>query len=49
MTFFTELLANASQHGVNIVLYSVNDDVIVAHRATEVVIQVNLVIAVDTP
>jgi len=39
MAFFPELLANASQHGVNVILYSGNDDVIVAHRATEVSIQ----------
>lgn len=39
MVFFSELLANASQHGVEVILYSGNDDSLIPHRATEVVIQ----------
>ncbi|KAJ7143727.1 Alpha/Beta hydrolase protein [Mycena epipterygia] len=39
MTFLSDLAANASAHGVGIVFYSGNDDSLVAHRGTEVVIQ----------
>ncbi|KAJ6551857.1 Alpha/Beta hydrolase protein [Mycena capillaripes] len=39
MVFLSELAANASTHGVGIVFYSGNDDSIVAHRGTEVIIQ----------
>lgn len=40
MAFFAELLANASQRDVHVVIYSGNDDVILPHRGSEVVIQV---------
>ncbi|KAF7368752.1 Carboxypeptidase [Mycena venus] len=39
MVFLSELAANASAHNVEIVFYSGNDDSLVAHRGTEVVIQ----------
>ncbi|KAI0730653.1 alpha/beta-hydrolase [Earliella scabrosa] len=39
MAFLDELATNMSTHGVPIVLYSGNDDSLVAHRGTEVVIQ----------
>ncbi|KAI0675837.1 alpha/beta-hydrolase [Trametes maxima] len=39
MAFLTELATNASARGVPVVLYSGNDDALVAHRGTEVVIQ----------
>ncbi|KAJ7202081.1 alpha/beta-hydrolase [Mycena pura] len=39
MTFLSDLAANASARGVGIVFYSGNDDSLVAHRGTEVVIQ----------
>ncbi|KAJ7853808.1 alpha/beta-hydrolase [Mycena olivaceomarginata] len=39
MVFLSDLATNASAHGVGIVFYSGNDDSIVAHRGTEVVIQ----------
>ncbi|KAJ7263016.1 alpha/beta-hydrolase [Mycena rebaudengoi] len=39
MTFLTELATNASAKGVGMVFYSGNDDALVAHRGTEVVIQ----------
>ncbi|KLO07455.1 alpha/beta-hydrolase [Schizopora paradoxa] len=37
--FFSELATNASDKGVGVVLYSGNDDSVVAHFSTEVVIQ----------
>ncbi|KAF7980975.1 hypothetical protein HWV62_35776 [Athelia sp. TMB] len=37
--FFSELAANASAHGASIILYSGNDDSLVAPRSNEVVIQ----------
>ncbi|KAJ6555139.1 alpha/beta-hydrolase [Mycena vulgaris] len=39
MTFLSELAVNASAHGVGIIFYSGNDDSLVGHRGTEVVIQ----------
>ncbi|KAI0642261.1 alpha/beta-hydrolase [Trametes meyenii] len=39
MAFLTELATNATAHNVSVVLYSGNDDSLVAHRGTEVVIQ----------
>ncbi|KAJ7202078.1 alpha/beta-hydrolase [Mycena pura] len=39
MTFLSDLATNASARGVGIVFYSGNDDSLVAHRGTEVVIQ----------
>ncbi|KAI0664279.1 alpha/beta-hydrolase [Cubamyces menziesii] len=39
MAFLDDLAANASAHNVAVVLYSGNDDSLVAHRGTEVVIQ----------
>ncbi|KAI0718832.1 alpha/beta-hydrolase [Fomitopsis betulina] len=39
MAFLSELAANASQRGVKIILYSGNDDSLISHRSTEVVIQ----------
>ncbi|KAF5358669.1 hypothetical protein D9758_007755 [Tetrapyrgos nigripes] len=41
MAFMTELAANASAKGVNIVIYEGNDDSLVAHRGLQVVIQVS--------
>ena len=35
MAFLDELAANMSAHGIPIVLYSGNDDSLVAHRGTE--------------
>jgi len=37
--FFTELATNASAHNVSIIIYSGNDDSLVAHLGSEVVIQ----------
>ncbi|RDX51221.1 alpha/beta-hydrolase [Lentinus brumalis] len=39
MAFLTDLATNMSRHGISIVLYSGNDDSLIAHRGTEVVIQ----------
>ncbi|KAI0791967.1 Alpha/Beta hydrolase protein [Abortiporus biennis] len=39
MVFLDQLFANASQRNVGIVIYSGNDDSLVAHRGSEVVIQ----------
>ncbi|KAJ7159990.1 alpha/beta-hydrolase [Mycena crocata] len=39
MVFLTQLAMNATTQGVHIVFYSGNDDSLVAHRGTEVVIQ----------
>ncbi|EIW58496.1 alpha/beta-hydrolase [Trametes versicolor FP-101664 SS1] len=39
MAFLTDLATNASAHGIPVVLYSGNEDSLVAHRGTEVVIQ----------
>ncbi|EIN06504.1 alpha/beta-hydrolase [Punctularia strigosozonata HHB-11173 SS5] len=39
MAFLSELAANASAHHVSMVFYSGNDDALVAHRGTEVIIQ----------
>ncbi|KAH9893408.1 alpha/beta-hydrolase [Cubamyces lactineus] len=39
MAFLDELATNATAHNVAVVLYSGNDDSLVAHRGTEVVIQ----------
>ncbi|KAJ6602725.1 alpha/beta-hydrolase [Mycena vulgaris] len=39
MVFLTDLATNATARGVKIVFYSGNDDSLVAHRGTEVVIQ----------
>ncbi|KAJ7434538.1 alpha/beta-hydrolase [Mycena galericulata] len=39
MTFLSDLANNASAKGVGIIFYSGNDDSLVAHRGTEVVIQ----------
>jgi len=39
MAFFTDLLVNASQHDVRVIIYSGNDDMILPHRGSEVVIQ----------
>jgi len=40
MLFFDEMFANASTNGVGIVIYSGNDDMLVAHRGSEITIQV---------
>src|ERR1700761_7357790 len=42
MLFFDDLFANASKNGVGIVIYSGNDDMLVAHRGSEITIQVCL-------
>ncbi|KAH9849948.1 alpha/beta-hydrolase [Lenzites betulinus] len=39
MAFLTELATNASAHGVSVLLYSGNEDTLIAHRGTEIVIQ----------
>ncbi|EMD39305.1 hypothetical protein CERSUDRAFT_82042 [Gelatoporia subvermispora B] len=39
MTFLTELATNATAHNVSIVVYSGNDDSLIAHRGSEAVIQ----------
>ncbi|KIM79111.1 hypothetical protein PILCRDRAFT_823685 [Piloderma croceum F 1598] len=39
MLFFSELATNATKHGVSIIITSGNDDTLVAHRSSEVVIQ----------
>ncbi|KAJ7180968.1 Alpha/Beta hydrolase protein [Mycena filopes] len=39
MNFLTEFATNATAHGVGVVLYSGNDDALIAHRGTEVTIQ----------
>ncbi|KAI0714404.1 alpha/beta-hydrolase [Cerioporus squamosus] len=39
MVFLTELATNASIRGVRVVIYSGNDDSLVAHRGSEIVIQ----------
>ncbi|KAI0831822.1 Alpha/Beta hydrolase protein [Trametes gibbosa] len=39
MAFMDDLAANASAHGIPVVLYSGNEDTLVGHRGTEVVIQ----------
>ncbi|KAF8637623.1 hypothetical protein AX17_002692 [Amanita inopinata Kibby_2008] len=39
MIFLTELATNASMHNIGIVLYSGNDDALIAHRSTEIAIQ----------
>jgi carboxypeptidase D len=35
MAFLSELAANASAHDVEMIFYSGNDDMLVAHRGTE--------------
>lgn len=35
MDFMTELATNATARGVDVVLYSGNDDSLIAHRSTE--------------
>jgi carboxypeptidase D len=39
MVFLDELMADASQHGVSVILYSGNDDSLISHFGTQVVIQ----------
>ncbi|GLB41836.1 putative peptidase S10 family protein [Lyophyllum shimeji] len=39
MNWFTEFATNASAHGVGVVLYSGNNDALIAHRSTEIAIQ----------
>ncbi|THH00620.1 hypothetical protein EW026_g1956 [Hermanssonia centrifuga] len=39
MTFLSELAANASERNVGVLIYSGNDDSLVSHRSSEVVIQ----------
>ncbi|KAJ7108885.1 Alpha/Beta hydrolase protein [Mycena crocata] len=39
MNFLTEFATNATAHGISVVLYSGNDDALIAHRGTEVTIQ----------
>ena len=35
MAFLSDLATNMTRHGVSIVLYSGNDDSLIAHRGTE--------------
>ncbi|KAG5635789.1 hypothetical protein H0H81_010132 [Sphagnurus paluster] len=39
MNFFTELATNATSRGVGVILYSGNNDALIAHRSTEIAIQ----------
>jgi len=39
MMFLTDFATNATAHNVSVILYSGNDDTLIAHRGTEVVIQ----------
>ncbi|KAF7370325.1 Carboxypeptidase [Mycena sanguinolenta] len=39
MNFLTEFATNATAHNIGVVLYSGNDDALIAHRGTEVTIQ----------
>jgi len=39
MAFLSELASEVSAHGVSVTLYSANDDSVVAHRSTEIIIQ----------
>ncbi|PFH51848.1 hypothetical protein AMATHDRAFT_58385 [Amanita thiersii Skay4041] len=39
MVFLTELATNATKHNIGIVLFSGNDDALIAHRSTEIAIQ----------
>ncbi|KAJ6534638.1 alpha/beta-hydrolase [Mycena vulgaris] len=39
MNFLSEFATNATAHGVSVILYSGNDDALIAHRGTEVTIQ----------
>ncbi|KAI0629361.1 alpha/beta-hydrolase [Trametes polyzona] len=39
MAFLTDLATNASAQGISVVLYSGNEDALIGHRGTEVVIQ----------
>ncbi|KAJ7307024.1 Alpha/Beta hydrolase protein [Mycena albidolilacea] len=39
MNFLSELATNATAHNVSVILYSGNDDALIAHRGTEVTIQ----------
>ncbi|KAG6812783.1 hypothetical protein H0H92_000553 [Tricholoma furcatifolium] len=39
MNWFTEFATNATAHGVGVVLYSGNNDALIAHRSTEIAIQ----------
>ena len=44
MAFLSELATNASAHNVSIIIYSGNDDSLVAHLGSEVTIQVEWMI-----
>ncbi|KAK7025021.1 carboxypeptidase [Favolaschia claudopus] len=39
MNFLTEFATNATAHNISVILYSGNDDALIAHRGTEVTIQ----------
>ncbi|KAF7314221.1 Carboxypeptidase [Mycena kentingensis (nom. inval.)] len=39
MTFLSEFATNATKHNVSVILFSGNDDALIAHRGTEVTIQ----------
>ncbi|KAJ8469599.1 hypothetical protein ONZ45_g16841 [Pleurotus djamor] len=39
MVFLTDLATNATAHNVSVILYSGNDDALIAHRGTEITIQ----------
>ncbi|GJE98044.1 serine carboxypeptidase-like protein [Phanerochaete sordida] len=39
MTFLTDLATNATEHGVHVIIYSGNDDSLVAHISSEITIQ----------
>ncbi|KAJ6464618.1 Alpha/Beta hydrolase protein [Mycena vitilis] len=39
MNFLSEFATNATKHNVSVILYSGNDDALIAHRGTEVTIQ----------
>lgn len=40
MVFLTDLATNASKQDIGVVMYSGNNDALIAHRGTEITIQV---------
>jgi carboxypeptidase D len=40
MTFLTDLATNASKQNIGVVMYSGNNDGLIAHQGTEITIQV---------
>lgn len=46
MTFLTDLATNASKQNIGVVMYSGNNDGLIAHRGTEITIQVKFSYAI---